>query len=241
MKVKVHLDALLKNKWSDYALRFVIGGAVTVATGLVAAKWGPVVGGLFLAFPAIFPGGATLIEKQEKMKKLKAGKSPGDRGSEAVALDVFGSALGCIGLIAFAVLCWSYLPHAQDAPSLGREYGCVVLHLVAVLAYVRITVMDDGRRSFDLSRMTERRPVFSHSVSVKSPPACKNHDHELPTSYRGRDCRTLYLMDLIPNFVFTSFRHGPLWISRSSLLYVSSARLCDVRQKMLANDRTRLR
>jgi hypothetical protein len=38
-----------------YAIRFVIGGLITTATGLVARKFGPVVGGLFLAYPAIFP------------------------------------------------------------------------------------------------------------------------------------------------------------------------------------------
>ena len=113
MKVKVHLDALFKNKWSDYALRFVIGGAVTVSTGLVAAKFGPVVGGIFLAFPAIFPAGATLIEKQEKKKKERAAENPGHRGSDAVALDAFGSALGSVGLAAFAFVCWTYLPHAR--------------------------------------------------------------------------------------------------------------------------------
>jgi hypothetical protein len=113
MKIKVHIGALSKNKWSDYALRFVIGGAVTVATGQVAAKFGPVVGGLFLAVPAIFPAGATLIEKQEKKKKEQAAEKPGHRGADAVALDAFGSALGSVGLVAFAVVCWIFLPQAQ--------------------------------------------------------------------------------------------------------------------------------
>jgi hypothetical protein len=45
------------------------GGAVTVAAGLIANKWGPGVGGLFLAFPAIFPGSATLVEKHKKQKR----------------------------------------------------------------------------------------------------------------------------------------------------------------------------
>ena len=34
-----------------------------------AKRYGPGVAGLFLAFPAIFPAGATLIEKHEKEKK----------------------------------------------------------------------------------------------------------------------------------------------------------------------------
>jgi hypothetical protein len=33
-------------------LRCLLGGAITVITGLIASHWGPVVEGLFLAFPA---------------------------------------------------------------------------------------------------------------------------------------------------------------------------------------------
>ena len=43
-----------KTKWHEFALSFAFGGAIRVA-GLIANKWGPGVGGLFLAFPAIFP------------------------------------------------------------------------------------------------------------------------------------------------------------------------------------------
>jgi hypothetical protein len=40
---------------SQYALRFLFGGIVTAVAGLVAQHFGPVVAGLLLAFPAIFP------------------------------------------------------------------------------------------------------------------------------------------------------------------------------------------
>ncbi len=40
----------------------------SVAAGLIANKWGPGVGGLFLAFPAIFPASVGLVEKHEKQK-----------------------------------------------------------------------------------------------------------------------------------------------------------------------------
>jgi hypothetical protein len=69
MKIRPDLSALGKTKWYEYALRFAFGGAITVAAGLIANKWGPGVGGLFLAFPAIFPASATLVEKHEKTKK----------------------------------------------------------------------------------------------------------------------------------------------------------------------------
>jgi len=46
---------------------------VTAVAGIIANKFGPAIGGLFLAFPAIFPASATLIEKHEKEKKEKQG------------------------------------------------------------------------------------------------------------------------------------------------------------------------
>ncbi|MCU1239878.1 MAG: hypothetical protein JWO71_604 [Candidatus Acidoferrum typicum] len=78
--------------------------------GLVAKKFGPTVGGLFLAFPAIFPASATLIEKHEKQRKERAGMHAGHRGQDAAALDAAGAAMGSIGLIAFAILVWFSLP-----------------------------------------------------------------------------------------------------------------------------------
>lgn len=36
---------------------------VTALAGVIAKHYGPVIGGLFFAFPAIFPASATLIEK----------------------------------------------------------------------------------------------------------------------------------------------------------------------------------
>jgi uncharacterized protein DUF3147 len=73
MIVNVSLESLRQTKWHEYALRFFFGGAVTVMAGLIAKKFGPQIGGLFLAFPAIFPASATLIEKHEKQKKQKVG------------------------------------------------------------------------------------------------------------------------------------------------------------------------
>jgi hypothetical protein len=110
MKVHASFEGLRKTKWYEYATRFLIGGAITAVTGLIAKEFGPTVGGLFLAFPAIFPASATLLEKHETQKKQRAGKNPGHRGQDAAALDAAGAAMGCIGLIAFAVLIWIFLP-----------------------------------------------------------------------------------------------------------------------------------
>jgi hypothetical protein len=47
------------------------GGLITAIAGVIASQFGRAVGGVFLAFPAIFPASATLIEKHEKQKKEK--------------------------------------------------------------------------------------------------------------------------------------------------------------------------
>jgi hypothetical protein len=110
MQIKVDLSTLTQTRWYEYAMRFLFGGVVTVATGLVANQFGPVVGGLFLAVPAIFPASATLIEKHETEKKQRAGISDQRRGQKAVALDARGAAMGCIGLLAFGVVVWQLMP-----------------------------------------------------------------------------------------------------------------------------------
>jgi hypothetical protein len=55
MIVKVDPSGLKQTRWHEYALRFAAGGITTVIAGVIAQKWGPAIGGLFLAFPAIFP------------------------------------------------------------------------------------------------------------------------------------------------------------------------------------------
>ena len=73
MKIKIDATGLKNSKWYEFALRFSFGGAVTAFAGLVAKRYGPEVGGLFLAFPAIVPATATLIRKREQQKKERAG------------------------------------------------------------------------------------------------------------------------------------------------------------------------
>ena len=73
MQVSIRFSALADSHWYEYAIRFVLGGVTTVVAGVIAKYYGPVVGGLFLAFPAIFPASATLIEKHEREKKERLG------------------------------------------------------------------------------------------------------------------------------------------------------------------------
>ena len=109
MKVKVQIAALRGTGWSQYAVRFVLGGLVTVMTGWIAKQFGPAVGGLFLAFPAIFPASATLIAKRERQKKARKNLHGSVRGRRAAALDAAGAVLGTVGLVGFAVTVWKGL------------------------------------------------------------------------------------------------------------------------------------
>jgi hypothetical protein len=78
-----------------------------------------VIGGLFLAFPAIFPAGATLIEQHEVKRKREIGQDGRRRGREAAALDALGASFGAMGLAAFAVVLWRFLPEHSSWGALG--------------------------------------------------------------------------------------------------------------------------
>jgi hypothetical protein len=99
-----------------YAIRFALGGAVTAAAGLVADSFGPVVGGLFLAFPAIAPASITLIERHD--------------GARAAGAGALGAAIGGLGLLAFGAVVWLLA---------GRLPAWLVL-LLATLAWLAASV-----------------------------------------------------------------------------------------------------
>jgi len=110
MRIKVDLKSLRQTKWYECASRFALGGAINVIAALLANKFGPAVGGRFLAFPAIFPASATLVEKHEIEKKAQKGVHGEKRGRDAAALDAAGAILGSIGLVLFVLLVWLMLP-----------------------------------------------------------------------------------------------------------------------------------
>lgn len=109
MKIQVNFAALGQSRWYEYLSRFVFGGIATALAGIIAKEYGPAVGGLFLAFPAIFPASATLIEKHEQKRKQKSGGHGTVRGRKAAALDAAGAAAGGFGLMAFAGLVWKLI------------------------------------------------------------------------------------------------------------------------------------
>jgi hypothetical protein len=102
--IRFSLSSLKEGRWYEYLIRFALGGAATVFTGLVSSRYGAFIGGLFLALPAIFCASATLIEKHEIRRKREAGLAGERRGQMAAAVDSAGAALGAIGLLAFAIV-----------------------------------------------------------------------------------------------------------------------------------------
>jgi hypothetical protein len=128
--VKANFASLKDTRPHDYAIRFVFGGFCTVVAGLIAKRFGPGIGGLFLAFPAIFPAGASLIEKHEKEKKQKAGFEGTTRGRTAAGIDSLGASIGCIGLAGFAAVLWLGLP----------RYNAVLVIAAATFVWLVISV-----------------------------------------------------------------------------------------------------
>jgi hypothetical protein len=130
VKVSLDLSSLRQLQWPQAALRFGLGGLATVGAGLIAKYFGPVVGGLFLAFPAIFPAGVTLIAQRERDKKRQKGLHGEVRGRRAASLDAAGAVLGALALIVFAVIVYVWLPSHSPALTL----------LSAALAWVALSV-----------------------------------------------------------------------------------------------------
>jgi hypothetical protein len=135
MRIEVDLSTLGQTKWHDYAVRFLFGGLITALAGMIAKKFGPGIGGLFLAFPAILPASATLIEKHEKKKKESLGLNGAARGRSAASIDAAGSSMGSIGLVVFAFVVWQFISRDRALIVLG---GATVLWLGVSVAVWQI-------------------------------------------------------------------------------------------------------
>lgn len=85
--------ALAQARPRDWAVRFVFGGLVAAAAGWIAHRFGPEIGGLFLAFPSILPASLTFAEERD--------------GRRAALDEARGAVLGGLGLAAFALVTWS--------------------------------------------------------------------------------------------------------------------------------------
>ncbi|HXM61692.1 MAG TPA: DUF3147 family protein [Terriglobales bacterium] len=131
MRIQVDFSTLEQTRWYEYAIRFLFGGTITAIAGIIANKWGPGIGGLFLAFPAILPASATLIENHEKEKKEKFGLKGTRRGREAASVDAAGAAIGSIGLFMFALLLWQF----------GSGHRAWIVLLGATVAWAAVSLL----------------------------------------------------------------------------------------------------
>src|SRR3954464_14193315 len=131
MRIRIDLSSLRQTKWHDYAVRFLFGGLITALAGIIARKFGPGVGGLFLAFPAIFPASATLIEKHETKKKKSLGLNGVKRGRSAASVEAAGSSMGSVGLFVFAFVVSRFMPRDRAWIVLG---GATLLWLAVSVA-----------------------------------------------------------------------------------------------------------
>jgi Protein of unknown function (DUF3147) len=124
LSIKIRPGELKDAHWYSWALRILFGGTITVLAGVIAKKYGPGVGGLFLAFPAILPASMTLVERHEKQKKRKLGLD-GRRAAHAVAsVDAAGASIGALGMAVFGWVVWRWLPG-------GRTWMVLVAATVA--------------------------------------------------------------------------------------------------------------
>ncbi len=96
--LRIDVADVKRTKWHEYAVRFLFGGAVSVAAALLGRRFGPHIGGLFLAFPAVLPASITLVSEHE--------------GRKEASENAEGAACGAVGLAAFAVAVWQIEPRA---------------------------------------------------------------------------------------------------------------------------------
>jgi len=124
-------SSLREGRWYEYLIRFALGGAATVFTGLVSSRFGASIGGLFLALPAIFCASATLIEKHEIRRKREVGLNGARRGQEAAALDAAGAALGALGMLAFAIVFWWRVEKSITTAFIGASLAWLIVSVAA--------------------------------------------------------------------------------------------------------------
>jgi hypothetical protein len=146
MPIRLSLSSLREGRWYEYCVRFLLGGAATVLTGVISSAFGASVGGLFLALPAIFCASATLIEKHEIRRKRESGLPGQRRGQEAAALDAAGAVLGAVGMLAFAVVFWTLIGRTVPGAFVGASLAWISVSVGAWFV----------RRNFRFIRRSQR-------------------------------------------------------------------------------------
>ncbi|HEY1456711.1 MAG TPA: DUF3147 family protein [Candidatus Dormibacteraeota bacterium] len=123
---EVHPGEIRKHSFQDYLIRFCFGAGISLGAGLIGLRFGPVVGGIFLGFPAILPASLTLIQKKE--------------GRERAAIDSEGAILGAIALVGFALVAWLLFVRLGIGATLLIALAVWLIIAVALYAAVMATL-----------------------------------------------------------------------------------------------------
>jgi Protein of unknown function (DUF3147) len=116
----------------EVAIRFVFGAAASLLAGCTTLIFGPRVGGLFLAFPAILAASLTLIEKKE--------------GNRAAVHDIKGAVLGAVGLAAFALAFEAALRTTALGFALALGFGTWIATSVGLYLTIELIRRSTSRR-----------------------------------------------------------------------------------------------
>ncbi|OIJ95738.1 hypothetical protein BIV25_20020 [Streptomyces sp. MUSC 14] len=107
----------------DLLVRFGFGAGVSLLAAVASAVFGPFVGGVFLAFPAILLASLTLMTKEEGLSSARD--------------DTRGAVLGTLGLVAFAVVTTVLLDHHSAWLALGAATAAWAVVSLGAYAIVR--------------------------------------------------------------------------------------------------------
>jgi hypothetical protein len=110
MLIGINVAKLREGTPTEYLTRFLFGGTVTILAALIAHHYGPVIGGLFLAFPGIFAPGLSMTEEHAIERKAKGGADGTLFARAEASVEAAGASAGALGLAAFALTLWIGLP-----------------------------------------------------------------------------------------------------------------------------------
>ncbi len=114
------LDKVSETTARELIIRFLAGGATSVASGAVTLAFGPRVGGILLGFPAIMAASLTLIAEEEDVTEARE--------------DARGAIVGACALTLFAAVAALTFGHLPGGVVLA--ISTVVWAATALLGYV---------------------------------------------------------------------------------------------------------
>ena len=186
MKIEADLSALKTVKPHEYAVRFLFGGLVTAIAGVIAKHYGPASAASFLPFPPSFPP-APRSSKNTRSRRSSGPASTAPAGAaKPLSVDAAGASLGTIGLVAFAVIVWRYLPsHSAwlvlPVAALGGSpspscFGCSV----SAFDCVKMSMLVDVRKpTYDPKNIMEACPTMVGLRSLDECISCLGNPRKL--------------------------------------------------------------